>query len=72
LQIDADISTEFNQFDHALSYNHYTFGIPQESVNSCDWNTTQFGVDLITESYQSINGDGSVIDSLRPIISRVS
>jgi hypothetical protein len=51
LQIDAEISTESNQSDDALSYNHYTFGIPQESVNSCDWNTTHFGVDLVSESY---------------------
>jgi hypothetical protein len=62
LQIDTDIFTEFNQFDDALSYNHHTFGIPQESANSYDWNTTQFGVDLASESYQSINSAGSVID----------
>jgi hypothetical protein len=61
-QIDTDIFTKFNQFDDAGSYNHLTLGIPQESANSYDWNTTQFGVDLVSESYQFTNSTGSVID----------
>jgi hypothetical protein len=61
-EIDTDIFTEFNQFDDAVSYNHLTLGIPQESANSYDWNTTQFGVDLVSESYQFTNSTGSVID----------
>jgi hypothetical protein len=32
-----------------------------KSVNSCDWNTTQFGVGLVGEPHQSINGAGSVM-----------
>jgi hypothetical protein len=66
-QITTDISTEFNQSDDAASYNRLTFGIPQEPANSYDWNTTQFGVDLASESYQFNNSAGSVIESAKPL-----
>jgi hypothetical protein len=49
-----------------LSYNHTTPDI-QESANSYDWNTTQFGVDLVDESYQFINSASSVIESANPL-----
>ena len=61
-QIGNDIFTEFNQFDDAVPYNHLSQSIPQESANSYDWNTTQFGADLVSQSYQFINSAGSVID----------
>jgi hypothetical protein len=60
-QIDTDIFTEFNRFDD-VSYNHLALSIPQESANSYDWNTTQFGADLVSESYPFINSAGSIID----------
>ena len=66
-QIGTDIFTEFNQFDDAVSYNHLTPGIPQGSANSYDWNSTQFGVDLVSESYQFTNGVGGVIESAKPL-----
>jgi len=60
-QIDTDIFTGFNWFDD-VSYNHLALGIPQESANSYDWNTTQFGADLVSESYQFIDSAGCIID----------
>jgi hypothetical protein len=62
-QIDNDMLSEFNQFDDAVPYNPLSQSIPQESANSCDWTNPQFSTaDLVSESYQFINGADSVID----------
>jgi hypothetical protein len=61
-QIGNDMFPEFNLFDDAVPYNHISLNIPQEYANSYDWNSTQYGADLVSRSYQSINSAGSVID----------
>jgi regulatory protein YycH of two-component signal transduction system YycFG len=60
-QIDTDIFSEFNQFDDAVPYNHPLSG-SQDSASSYDWNNTQYGTDLVSESFQFINSAGSVMD----------
>jgi hypothetical protein len=61
-QIGNDMFPEFNLFDDAVPYNHISLNIPQEVANSYDWNSTQYGADLVSQSYQSINSAGNAID----------
>jgi len=59
-QTDTDIFSEFHQFDDAVPYNH-PLGVPEDSPSSYDWNT-QYGADLVSESYQFINSARSIMD----------
>jgi hypothetical protein len=61
-QIDADMIPDFDQFDETVPYTNLPFNIPQEQVQSCDWNNSQYGADLVSASYQFMNGTGGVVD----------